>query len=323
VAEYGLYAIFGYPLSHTYSPAMHNKAFESLGLNNYYIDIPVPPGRFKQMIRSLKNAPLSGFNLTVPHKEIILKALDSMDGEAKQIGAVNTVLVGPVDGAHNRKVHLIGYNTDAYGFREALRKEGRFNPRDKSILILGAGGAARACVYALIKEGAAKIIVANRTVSKAKKLINDFSKITSGAKKKLSALPLKKENLKRVLPTIDLIVNSTSLGLRVSDPLPIDVKLLPKKKRLLIFDLIYNPLQTKLLLGASKRGYQTMNGLSMLLYQGVRAFEIWTKKTAPIHVMRKALKEAMMSFPLRRPRSTAAPSARPALGQAARKRESN
>jgi shikimate dehydrogenase len=184
---------------------------------------------------------------------------------------------------------LIGYNTDAYGFREALKKEGRFNARGKSILILGAGGAARACVYALIKEGAAKIIVANRTVSKARKLIKDFSKIASGAKKKLSSLPLKRENLKRVLPAIDLIVNSTSLGLKASDPLPINVKLLPKKKKTLIFDLIYNPPRTKLLREASKRGCRTMNGLSMLLYQGARAFEIWTKKPAPVNAMRKAL----------------------------------
>lgn len=283
-AEYSLYAIFGYPLSHTFSPRMQNEAFKALGLNSYYIDIPIPPERFKKLVRSLKNSPLNGFNLTVPHKEIILKALDSVDPEARRMGAVNTVLVK----SNGKRKKLIGYNTDAYGFSKALKKEAGFNVGGKSVLILGAGGAARACVYALLKEGARRVVIANRTVSKAKRLIRDFSKIKTPGKTKLSAIgktpPLS-------LPEFDLIINSTSLGLKGSDPLPINLTKSPNQKSVLIFDLIYNPSRTKLLREASKRGYRTMNGLAMLLYQGARSFEIWTGKRAPINIMRKTLKD--------------------------------
>lgn len=291
-ADYGLYAIFGYPLTHTYSPKMHNEAFKALGLDNYYIDIPIPPHRFSRLVRSLKKSPLSGFNLTVPHKELILKALDVLDPEAKKIGAVNTVLARTVKNGKHPKVRFVGYNTDAYGFREALRRVARFNVRGKSVLVLGAGGAARACVYALAKDGAGRIVVANRTVSKAERLIKHISKSMGLDKKKLTAVSLRGGNLGRLLSDVRLVVNSTSLGLRPADPVPLHLRLLPKRKDILIFDLIYNPSRTKLLLEASKRGYRTLNGLPMLLYQGARSFEIWTGRSAPIHVMRKALKEA-------------------------------
>ncbi|MBI4431169.1 MAG: shikimate dehydrogenase [Candidatus Omnitrophica bacterium] len=290
-ADYKLYAIFGYPLKHTFSPVMHNKAFKALGLDSYYIDIPIRPERFKRIRRNLRNAPLDGFNLTVPHKELIVKVLDSVDREAGQIGAVNTVLVkrtNQINQTIGRGARLIGYNTDTYGFREALRREARFNVHGKSVLVLGAGGAARACVQALIKEGVRQIIIANRTVSKARRLISDFSRFARkrGARLLLSQSATKGCHLN--ISGVDLVVNSTSLGLKKSDPLPIKLGLLPKRK-LLIFDLIYNPSRTKLLREASKRGYRTMNGLPMLLYQGAKAFEIWTGKQAPIHVMRKAL----------------------------------
>lgn len=291
-SDYGLYAIFGYPLEHTRSPVMHNAAFKSLGLRSFYISIPIEPGRFARLVKHLGAVPLDGFNLTVPHKELVMGGLDLIDAEAKRIGAVNTVV--------RKGKRLIGYNTDAYGFSESLRKFGKFSARGKSALVLGAGGAARACVYTLAKGGAKRIIVANRTRLRAERLCRDLGKWAKKSGTKLSAVLLddvravsaRQATRTSVLDGIDLVVNATSLGLKPLDVLPLDPAVLPKRD-ILIADLIYNPLETKLLRRAAARGYQTLGGRGMLLYQGARAFEIWTGRKAPVSVMEKALGDAM------------------------------
>lgn len=176
-----------------------------------------------------------------------------------------------------------------------MKKDAGFRVAGKVALVLGAGGAARACVYGLVKEGASRVVVANRTRAKAKRLCRDLAAWARRRGTDLCVEGTGATNCVRtdVLEDIDLVVNATSLGLKPSDPLPLDPSLLPRNKKLLVMDLIYKPSQTKLLRKAAKRGFRTLDGLGMLLYQGARAFEIWTGKKAPIDAMQKALKEAI------------------------------
>jgi len=275
--SFKLFALIGYPLGHTLSPPMHSAALKKVNMPGLYMPFEIEPKNFSRIMKRVELLPLQGFNVTVPYKEKIVSYLDTISPEARVIGAVNTVKKGK---------KLCGYNTDAYGFSRSLKEDLRFSPRGKKILLIGAGGAARACVYTLAKEGAHTVIISDVVMSKARSLRKHISSHFKNTRF-LITQP-NEEHYRLLIPTVDCIINATPIGLKKSDPLVISPRIFPKKK-LFVYDLIYNPAETKLLAAARKRGCIVSSGLGMLLYQGARAFEIWTGKKAPIASMRKAL----------------------------------
>lgn len=277
--EIKVYGLFGFPLAHSLSADIHNAAFRELGMPAIYLPFERSRSQFLKLIHSKKRMILDGFNLTIPHKETILPYLDKIDPTAKLVGAVNTVKrIGN---------QWIGYNTDVFGFLAGL-KEAKFRANGKKAVVLGAGGAARAVVAALSKYGIHEIVVVNRTSSRARLLVNEFrTKLRKVILRNASASSLKQE-----LENADILVNATSVGLKLKDFTVLLKSDFPKRK-ILVYDLIYHVEKTPLLALASRLGHKIRNGETMLLMQGAKAFEIWTGKKAPINVMRKALRDAV------------------------------
>lgn len=270
-----VYGIFGYPVKHSKSPQFQTSAFSFYDIPAVYLPFEVKPEDLKTAVEAIKALGIKGINVTVPHKEHILEYLNELSEEVLYIGACNTVK--NIDG------YLIGYNTDAYGFIKGL-KELEPNLEGKNVLILGAGGASRAVVYGLIKEGVNKIYQANRTIEKVFKIREDFFKLTKFAEEIIIPIPYEKIEC-CVLDSVDIIVNTTSVGLRDDDKPLFNYEAISSRHT--VVDIIYK--KTPLLEVADKKGCKWQDGLPMLLYQGAKAFEIWTGKDAPIEVMRKAL----------------------------------
>lgn len=258
--------LFGYPVDHSLSPAMHNAAFAHLNLDYCYVAFPVRPDLLGDAIRGIKALDLRGVNVTVPHKEKVIPFLDEVSEEAAFIGAVNTIL--------NSGGVLTGYNTDGRGFMESLSEAG-IAVEGKSVLIIGAGGACRAVSYYLSGK-AANLFLFDIDDARLGRLVTDLAAIRSNVNRM--------QDLDALLD-IDVIINATPLGLKETDPLPVNASLLTE--RLTVCDLIYK--ETPLLKAASGKGCKTLNGLGMLLHQGVLAFEIWTGVKPPVDVMRRAL----------------------------------
>ncbi|MBI5788097.1 MAG: shikimate dehydrogenase [Candidatus Schekmanbacteria bacterium] len=266
--------IFGYPVRHTLSPAMHNAAFAALGLDYVYLPFEVPPDNLGQALRALPALQIAGVNLTIPHKERALEYLDEISPQAQLIGAVNTVKVE----GHK----LIGYNTDGEGFLQSLNQDGGIDPKGRRVCLLGAGGAARAVAMALVEAKIRELAILNRTVERAQLLAEQIS----GYYPEVSVCTDSLDN-QEIIARSDIIINTTLVGMKPDDELPIDPKVISPLG--FVCDVIYHPAKTKLLAAAEKRGAKTMNGLGMLLYQGTLAFEIWTGRKAPVEVMKKAL----------------------------------
>ncbi|MGD0779410.1 MAG: shikimate dehydrogenase [Dehalococcoidales bacterium] len=267
-------ALIGDPVEHTMSPVMHNAAYQKLGLDFVYIAFQVKPEELPQAVAGLKALNIAGFNVTIPHKVAVMPLLDSLDPLAEKIGAVNTVV--------NDSGKLKGYNTDAEGFYRALT-EHDFNPKNKKVVVLGAGGASRAITYILAREGASLTIL-NRQQELdwaediAQLIREDFSS-------EVKVLEL--GHLDEVLPGVELLVNATSVGMSpTTNASAVPAKLLAKIP--LVFDIVYNPMKTKLLKEAAAAGAQTIGGVDMLAWQGALAFEKWTGRLAPIDLMREA-----------------------------------
>jgi shikimate dehydrogenase len=280
-----LFGIFGHPLSHTLSPAMQEAGFEKAGLKAFYCVCELAPADFKKAFRGIKNFHLDGFNVTVPYKQTVMPYLKKLMPEAKAVGAVNTVF--------RRGKIWTGTNTDVYGFLTALEKEGGFLSQGKTALVLGAGGAARAVIYGLASRKADRILIANRHEARAKKLARDFRNIFP--RTNFETLSLKGKKIKEALREADLVVNSTSVGLRSSDAPLLSSDWIPKRsgKQKLFFDLIYHVPVTSFMKAARKKGHRALGGLGMLLHQGAKAFEYWTGRKAPVETMRRALSEAL------------------------------
>ncbi|MBI5819615.1 MAG: shikimate dehydrogenase [Verrucomicrobia bacterium] len=274
--------VFGHPIQHTASPAMHNAAFDHLGLNWRYLAFDVHPDNLRGALRGICDLNFVGVNLTVPHKLLAFKMVDSTDKEAQLLGAVNTVVV------EDHK--LTGFNTDGYGFKRAVREEFGMELRGRRVLILGAGGAGRALAVQCAVEGAAAIFIVNRTHSKAVSAVAEIRKLVPHTF--AVAMPMELKHIAKHLNEVDLVVNATSLGLRPGDPPPL-ARFPRQCKWLRVYDTIYRPAETRFLAAARKAGAQTANGLSMLLHQGARSFEIWTGRRAPVAVMRRALHKAV------------------------------
>lgn len=276
--------ILGWPVSHTLSPVMHNTAFAALNLNWIYVPLPIAPDQIKDAVRSLRTFNFMGANVTVPHKQAIMRYLDEIDPVARNIGAVNTIAIDP-----NGKTH--GYNTDSDGFLQSLLEAG-FDPHGARCLVLGAGGAARAVVYSLASAGAEAIAVYNRTVERAAFLAEDLKTPFSGVK--FSFETLLPESLRQANHSFDLVVNTTLLGMTPqhhATPWPVDIPL----PNAAICDLVYNPLKTRFLQQAEEAGLKTIDGLGMLINQGARSFEIWTGQRPPTDLTRRAVLEELQN----------------------------
>ncbi len=269
--------LLGYPLSHSVSPAMQNAALHARGLYAIrYIKNPMPPAKMREMILALRAPHCLGANVTVPHKQTIMPHLDELTARAREIGAVNTIL--KQDGK------LIGDNTDAYGFLQALRVR-RVNPQGARVAIFGAGGAAAAAAFALAQADVREIIFLNRTLTRSVALADRLNK-----KFPFLALAL---NDWDALAQTQLIINATSVGMAPqadASPAPRDFVF---AKHAIAFDLVYNPPATQFLRDARQHGARAIGGLEMLVYQGARAFELWTGQRAPVRVMRDAAANAL------------------------------
>ena len=273
--------IFGYPISHTLSPAMHNAVIKALGLDMVYLPFEVKPSNLKEAINGIKSLGIIGVNITIPHKESVIRFLDDISEEARLVGAVNTIV--------NKDRKLVGYNTDGSGYMASLKEELGFNPKSKRIIIIGAGGAARGILAALATQKPKSITVANRTLSRAVSLIKAFKGKFRDTR--FEAINLDDNMLKMSFNSVDLLINTTSVGMKQSKALKIPLETLPKIA--IVSDIIYNPLETLLLKKAKKFGLTTHGGLGMLVHQGARSFKLWTGMDAPMNVMRKAALKAL------------------------------
>lgn len=274
--------VIGWPVSHSISPQMHNAAFREMGLDWCYIPLPVSnarPETVGEAVRGLPALGLVGANVTVPHKQAVMPHLDWLTPAAEAIGAVNTIRVEE-DG------RLSGDNTDARGFISDLRDHG-VALEGKRVVVLGAGGSARAVVFGLAEAGCVSIAILNRTEQKAHDLAMDirayfpFCRISGHAP----------EHLVLMASEADLIVNCTSLGMTPNiDTTPWDETVAIRPDQV-VYDLVYNPPQTRLLQKAADDDAQAINGLGMLIWQGAIAFERWTGQLPPVAVMRDAVEK--------------------------------
>jgi shikimate dehydrogenase len=270
-------AVYGFPIRHSASPAMHNAAFTALGLNWRYLAFEVPPDKLRAAIAGAKAMQFAGLNLTVPHKLPAVDMVDALDESAKTWGAVNTIHFEPADAGG--EIRAVGFNTDADAMVTALREDLKVELRGAKVLLLGAGGAGRTAALKLASENVAELFLVNRTQSKADAVAGEI-------KDKFPAVRVASGHPKIA---VDLVLNATSLGLKPGDPSPLDEKQFSLRQARAVYDMIYNPGETALLKAAKAAGCRAANGLGMLLHQGAKAFEIWTGKSAPLDVMRRAL----------------------------------
>lgn len=269
--------IFGHPIEHTISPYMHNSAFETLGIPYCYLPFDIDPKDLEICIRSINPLGIKGVNITIPFKTQVVPYLDELDSNAKLIGAVNTI--------EARDGKLIGHNTDGKGFINAFNEEVGISISKRRFVVIGAGGAARAVSTALAAEGAGEIIIINRTSLKGKELASDL--LRNFYDLKVSAIEFDPYKINDLIMDGDVIINTTSVGMKKSDPSIIPPDIL--RSSMAVCDLIYNPPETPLLKAAKSAGVKFMNGLGMLIHQGALSFEIWTGLPAPVEIMRKAM----------------------------------
>jgi shikimate dehydrogenase len=273
-----LVGLIGWPVEHSLSPAMHSAAFDALGLNWCYVPLPVPPGQVENAVRGLGALGFRGANVTVPHKQAVMPALDAVSPAAQTLGAVNTLVIGP----HTEEIIAIGgFNTDHTGFVGALH-DGGFEPEDGSkAVVVGAGGSARAVVFGLLSSGLGEVVVLNRTLERARTLVRDLSRDPGrdpAYATRVHALPLTPESLIESSRAADLLVNATTQGMWPYVERSIWPDDVPVPSHLTVFDLVYNPLETRLLQQARRSHARPIDGLGMLVRQGAIAFEMWTGK---------------------------------------------
>ena len=274
-----LYGIFGHPVTHSFSPSMHNAAFRELGINSAYLAFDILPETLEKAVDSIRYLGLKGINVTIPHKQNIMEYLDEISAEARHTGAVNTV--------KNTKGFLYGHNTDVGGVLKALEVDLNLNDfTGRSVLLFGAGGAARAVLSALCIRGVKSITIFNRSVDKAAAVSEYFSAQFKNVCIEFNKLS-ETGKLTECLGQSDILINSSSAGMVGHDSLDIPLQYL--KENSYVYDLVYNPRETELVKSARSLGHKACTGLSMLLYQGVESFEIWTGKKAPVDSMMKAL----------------------------------
>jgi shikimate dehydrogenase len=275
--------VFGDPVAHSLSPQMQNAALKHCQIDMQYVRFQISPDELREALKLIRDLKFVGVNLTVPHKIAALKLVDDLEESAKSIGAVNAV-------KNNGKLH--GLNTDGKGFARAIREEFVVDLRDLRVMILGAGGAARAIAMQCAKENCERLVIANRTLENGKNLADELRDFFAGPRvlgpvARLQAIAWDEAAFRFQIGNVDLIVNATPLGLNRSDPSPIPARLLAP--HLMVYDTIYSERRTPFVSAAVEAGARGANGLSMLLHQGALAFEIWFGREAPLDVMRAAL----------------------------------
>ena len=273
------FGVIGHPIAHSLSPLLHNTAFSLLGLDCSYEAFDIDPASLPAAIREFKDQGIAGLNVTIPHKESMLSLVDELTDEARAVGAVNTVTFGGS--------RVQGDNTDVYGVAASLEQY-RQEIRDRIVVLIGAGGSARAIIYALIDRFApAEIAIANRTRRRAQELIADIEPYAK--KTKLRAISGSDEDLELLMPSASLVINATPVGMfPLVDHSPIgdQISFHPDQ---VVLDLIYTPLETRFLSLASKCGARTISGLEMFLHQGARSFEIWLGRQMPLEQIRPVI----------------------------------
>jgi len=289
-----LCAVYGSPIRHSASPAMHNAAFAALGLDWRYLAFEVAPQNLRAALQGAQAMNFAGLNLTVPHKLLALDLVDVLDESARAWGAVNTIrfegqgsdglwraLPEFDSGNHGQPVHFRsqGFNTDAEGISRSLHEDLGVKLAGTRAFLLGAGGAGRAIALRLASEGVAELFLTNRTESKAAEVAEEIQSRFPGVPVTVGYPP----------GPVDLLINATSLGLKPGDALPLDLECFPLRQARAVYDAIYRPAATPLLQAARAAGCPAANGLGMLLHQGAKSFEIWTGRAAPVAVMRRAL----------------------------------
>lgn len=276
--------VFGYPVHHSQSPAMHNTAFQDLGLDFVYVPFSVHPDDLEGAVRGVRALGIVGVNLTIPHKERVIEFLDWVSEDAKRIQSVNTI--------HNCDGVLKGYSTDGPGFIRALEASGK-SPVGSNAVVVGAGGSARATVYALATVGA-DVTILNRTFDRALEVAEHLNSVLGEGTVKPMALD--DPDACRFVRKADLLVNCTPVGMH---PHP-DAQPIPSEwlhAGLFVFDQIYNPLETKLLRAARAVGAQWANGVKMLVFQGALSFDIWTGQTPPVQAMEATVLRGLQTQP--------------------------
>ena len=276
-----LYGIFGYPIGHSLSPLMHNTAFAYHGLDAVYLPFAIRPADLRVAVQSITALQICGVNVTIPHKQAVMAWVDELAPEARLIGAVNTI--------HLRDGRLHGYNTDGLGFLRALEEVGG-DVVGRTVMLLGAGGAARAIAVQLCLSGVRRLLLANRTRTRAEELAGFLKQNIPHAD--ISVVTMGESSLAVHLPDTDIVVNATSIGMHPHDPMLLPSTALSPQH--LVCDIVYRPLHTPLLRAAQRQGARTVDGLGMLLHQGAKAFEIWTDHAFPLALIRARLLEAVV-----------------------------
>jgi shikimate dehydrogenase len=275
--------LIGKPLAHSISPVFQQAALDHLRIDARYELWETEHDALAERVAGIRRPDCLGANVTVPYKELVIPLLDEIDPLAGRIGAVNTIV--------NRDGRLCGYNTDMTGFARALREEGGFDPSGAHVVLLGAGGAGRAATMALIQGKAASVTISDVVTERAERLVQDLG---GQGETVLRNVPPTKDSLAGPVSGCQLLVNCTPTGMRHTKhehELPLPAEIIPA--RALVFDIIYNPLETRFLTEAKRRGARTLGGLSMLVHQGAESLELWTGVQAPLDVMFKAARKAL------------------------------
>lgn len=268
-----LLGVMGDPIAQSKSPLMHGAALKALGIPGAYVPLHIAPARLGDAVQAIRTLGFRGVNVTIPHKVAVMEYLDKLDASAVDIGAVNTIV--------NDKGVLTGFNTDGIGYVRSLKAEAAPELAGKRVLVIGAGGAARGIVSALLQEQPASILIANRGEDRAHQLAERF-------KDKGTIAGIGMNEVPGVIGGMDVVINTTSVGMFPHmEEMPIDPDWL--QEGMIVSDLIYNPLYTRLLTESLKRGCSIHGGLGMFVYQGAYALEYWTGLTAPVEIMRQTI----------------------------------
>ncbi|WP_313638925.1 shikimate dehydrogenase [Paenibacillus sp.] len=268
-----LLGVMGDPIIQSKSPIMHEAALQALGIPGAYVPLHILPENLEAAVQAIRTLGFRGVNVTIPHKVAVMAHVDLLDESAVAVGAVNTIV--------NDNGILTGYNTDGIGYVRSLKAEAISDLSGVKIMVIGAGGAARGIVAALLQEKPSSIIIANRSADKAQDLARQ-------CQSKGNVIGISMNEVAEMLSGVDVLINTTSVGMYPHmDETPIDPELL--RAGMIVSDLIYNPLRTRLLLEGLERGCTIHGGLGMFVYQGAYALEYWTGQPAPTEIMRKTI----------------------------------
>lgn len=276
-----VYCVIGDPVDHSMSPIIQNAAFKSAGIDAVYVPFQVKPSDLRYTVNGLRSLGIKGFNVTAPHKVAVIRFLDRLDDAARQIGSVNTVV--------KKERWLSGYNTDGLGALRTLEEAG-VSLRGKTLLLFGAGGAARAIAYTTAPQLRA-IRLVNRTLRRAKQLER---RLRNKFNMDVSSIALSNKVLRRLVEEAEIVVNASSMGMDGRADVPVRNGWLHSGQW--VFDIVYKPIETSLLRLASQSGARTINGLDMLVNQGAYCFELWTGRAAPVLEMRHAIAQELLAM---------------------------